>query len=296
MASSPATWNIDYAPPLDWPYFLAHWGGRTTEGVEVIDSERLTRSIEIDGDVGVLTISHDAKLPRLRVSVGTGLGKHQETITRRVRRMVDLDVDLKSVHDCLGADPHLGPMLAAKPGMRIPGAWSPFETLVRTIVGQQVAVKAATTIMGRIVGRLGKPLKSSDRPTLLFPTPLAIAEADLTGIGMPGKRVQTLQNVARAVHEGELTFPETKGDASEWRTALLAMPGIGPWTVEYFALRAMGDADAWPESDLVIRREVERLHPGLGPKERGQMDRWKPCRGYAAVHLWRHSTERPEAG
>lgn len=292
MPPSRVSWEIEYTPPLDWRYFLAHWGGRTTEGVELIDVESLTRSIEIEGNIGVLKITPDPLSSSLEIEIDKSLGKFGDLIIHRVRRMFDLDIDLTQVHDKLGADPNLGPMFAAKPGMRIPGAWSPFETLVRTIVGQQVAVKAATTIMGRIVSRLGTPIKSTLGPKLLFPTPLAIAEADLNGIGMPGKRVQNLQNLARAVHEGLMQFPETKGDTTELRASLLKMPGVGPWTVEYFALRALGDADAWPESDLVIRREVEKLHPELDAKERRQMGRWKPFRGYAAVHLWRHSTER----
>ncbi len=183
------------------------------------------------------------------------------------------------MRDALVADPVLGPLIARNPGLRVPGAWSPFELLVRTIVGQQVTVKAATTIMGRIASRFGTPVAIAglDATAFHFPTPATLARAHWDGIGMPGKRIAALQAVARAIDDDSIKFPAPGEDTAAFRAALLQLPGIGPWTVEYFAIRALRDLDAWPATDLVLKRAVEQ---GATPEH------WRPWRGYAAMHLW----------
>ncbi len=136
--------------------------------------------------------------------------------------------------------------MAANPGLRLPVAFDPFEQAVRAIVGQQVTVKAAVTITGRLIQRLGEPLEDLgyDSISHLFPTPAALAQANLDGIGMPGKRVQTLQRFAAAIASGELSLDLADGPEALVER-LCALPGIGPWTAEYIALRAMGEADAF---------------------------------------------------
>jgi DNA-3-methyladenine glycosylase II len=210
--------------------------------------------------------------------------------------MFDLDIDLSAVHAVLGTDPCLAPMLATHPGLRVPGAWSAFELLVRTIVGQQVTVKAATTIIGRIASRLGQPMGGSEDggPAFLFPTPRALADGNLDGIGMPSRRVACLQNVARAIAERTIPFPDTNEDTDGVKEALLALPGIGTWTVEYFALRALRDPDAWPGSDLALRRAVERFAEASGESAACVSDRWRPYRAYAAIHLWNAAANTQE--
>jgi len=292
MPRGAETLDLDYAPPLDWPFFLRYLGARATAGVEAVDGGCYARTLEIDGEPGALAVSHHPTRPCLILTVRGPLRRHAPRVAGLVRRTFDLDADLEAVHAVLGADPWLKPSVDARPGLRVPGACSAFELLVRTVVGQQVAVRAASTVVGRIADRVGAPAADGpagvERPRL-FPTPRALADADLGGVGMPARRAGALQNLARAVADGAIPFPfpDPEADADGVREALLALPGIGPWTVSYFALRALRDPDASPGTDLVLRRS-------LAGSAAGAPDRWRPFRGYAAVHLWnRAAAEGP---
>jgi DNA-3-methyladenine glycosylase II len=288
MKGRPVTLDLGYTPPLDWPFFLQYLGNRATAGVEEVDQGRYARTIEVAGRAGTLVLAHHPKDARLILTIRGEARGHPEAVLGRVGRMFDLEIDLASVHSVLGADPRLGPLLVASPGIRVPGAWSPFELLVRTIVGQQVTVKAATTIMGRIARRFGQTAEGPDGngPSFLFPSPRVLADGDLGAIGMPSRRVAALQHVARAIADGAIPFPDPDGGAAGVKEALLGLPGIGPWTVEYFALRALRDADAWPGTDLVLRRSLQQQAPPSDPTETPVPERWRPYRGYAAMHLW----------
>lgn len=292
MNDSTTTLALAYIPPLDWRFFLRYLGARATPGVEaVIEPGRYVRTIEVGGDCGRLALSHHPEEDRLLLEIQGEVTRHTPTVLARVRLMFDLDVNLALVHETLRSDPGLGPLLSAAPGIRVPGAWCPFELLVRTIVGQQVTVKAATTIIGRIASRLGTPVDGANpgEPSFLFPSPRAIADGSLASIGMPSKRAEALQNVARAIADKAIPFPsiDLPGNPDEIRQALLERPGIGPWTVEYFALRALRDPDAWPATDLILRRAVAQLHQATSPA----IERWKPYRGYAAMHLWNNAAQ-----
>lgn len=276
MPRPDVTLHLDYTPPFDWAFFLAYLGGRLTTGAETVEDGRYTRAVEIDGDTGVITVAPHASRHQLCVSVREPVARHADVIRVRLRQMFDLDADPAAIRAALATEPRMSALVAARPGLRVPGAWSHFELLVRTIVGQQVSVRAATTIIGRIATRFGHRIQNSDpaTPNLIFPAPEVLADGDLSSIGMPTQRVRALRGVARAVADRALVF--TDPDQSAVRAALLALPGIGPWTVEYFALRGLRDPDAWPGSDLVLKRAVE---PPI-------TEAWRPYRGYAAQHLW----------
>jgi DNA-3-methyladenine glycosylase II len=216
--------------------------------------------------------------------------------------MFDLHADPKAIGASLAADPWLAPLVAASPGLRVPGAWSGFELVVRAIVGQQVSVKAATTIIGRIVQRAGERIEDHPHETTAwrFPTPAALAAVDLAQIGMPGKRIQALQGFARAVADGVVPVDSVGSatfDLAQLRASLLAMPGIGPWTVEYVAMRAWRDADAWPAWDLVLMQAIAARDPALvrPNQQRARTDAWRPWRAYAAMHLWNEVADRAGA-
>ena len=286
--------SLSYTPPLHWLLLVRHLGARATAGVEHVRDDRYTRTVDVDGDTGVLTVSHTPDESSLHMTIQGAAARHAAHLAQRVRRLLDLDADLAAVHEALGADPWLAPSLRAFPGLRVPGAWSPFELIARTIVGQQVTVKAATTIMGRIAARAGRALCGSadGEPHLVFPSPRAVSEADLDAIGMPSKRVAALQAVARAFAEGRVPCSESGGCTDGTKEALLALPGIGPWTVEYFAMRALRDSDAWPASDLVLRRALAECAPGLPPARMlARTERWRPWRAYAAMHLWNKAAQ-----
>jgi DNA-3-methyladenine glycosylase II len=294
MPHESITINLDYTPPLDWGFFLTYLGDRRTGGVETVDGERYYRAIEVGGLTGNLTLAHHPNRAQLVLTIRGGVRKHAQLIAERVRRMFDLDLDPSTIQSAFEADPWLGPLVAARPGIRIPGTWSAFELLVLTIVGQQVTVKASTTIMGRIASRLGRTVSTNgEPPLLLFPSPSTLAEGNLDAIGMPTRRVEALQNVARMIADKAIPFPDSDESPSGVKEALLGLPGIGPWTVEYFALRALREADAWPETDLVLRRLIEQRRRSKTKRAGSVSDRWRPYRGYAAMHLWRHASITP---
>ncbi|HMC69058.1 MAG TPA: DNA-3-methyladenine glycosylase, partial [Mycobacteriales bacterium] len=199
-------------------------------------------------------------------------------LVSRVRRLFDLDADPAGVEDVLGADPLLAKSVARRPGLRVPGTVDGFELVVRAVLGQQVSVAAARTFAGRLTQRCGAAL---DTPrgslTHSFPTAQQVARADLSGLGLTSARVATLRAVAHAVCEGLSLEPTADRDGT--RAALLALPGIGPWTVDYVAMRALGDPDAFPADDLVIRKV-------LGKSAATVAEAWRPWRAYAAMHVW----------
>ena len=292
MNGQTASFELAYVPPLDWPFFLRYLGARATPGVEAVAGHCYIRTFQADGCAGTLTVSHHPTEPRLTIEVRSNSQAPDAFNQKQVRTLFDLDADMSRVNGALAADQFLGPLIAQAPGIRIPGAWSPFELLVRTIVGQQVTVRAATTIMGRIVSRFGRPLSGArpDEPTYLFPEPADLALGNLAGIGMPGQRIAALQHVARAVAENAVRFTDSTEKTAEIKKALLALPGIGHWTVAYFALRALRETDAWPATDLVLRRAVDEFAAESGCPI--PLERWSPYRGYAAMHLWNHAAQR----
>jgi len=215
-------------------------------------------------------------------------------IVQRVRRMLDLDADPMFIAGHLSKDPHLAPVVQSFPGLRVPGGWDSFEIAVRAIIGQQVSIKGANTITARLVKRCGMPLDSpvANLPgiTHLFPNPKALAYADLTGIGMPGKRIETVKQFAKAVAYDQICF-DAVSDPEEIKRKLIKIPGIGQWTAQYVAMRALRQPDAFPGTDLALKREVQEMTRG-SDKERGKKikrpDIWRPWRAYAAVYLWKN--------
>ncbi len=205
----------------------------------------------------------------------------------RLRRLLDLDADSAAIDAHLARDPLLAPRIAARPGLRVPGAWDPFELAVRAVLGQQVSVAAARTLAARLAARHGAPLAGGG-PGLerLFPAPRALAEGDLGGLGLTGARVAALQGLARAViEEPALLAPASDLEATV--TRLSALPGIGRWTAQYVAMRALREPDAFPEGDLGLLRALETGGVRGSPAAlRARSEAWRPWRAYAALHLW----------
>jgi DNA-3-methyladenine glycosylase II len=297
------TASLRYNPPYDWRRIIGFFAARATPGVEFVDAPHAyRRAIDVNGALGTLDVSDDAAGASLRVTVDGDAARFGNAIAARVARMFDVTADCTTIDAHLARDPWFSPLVAAAPGLRVPGAWSAFEIAVRAIVGQQVSVKAATTILGRLVERFGVAIEASgDRfvarvPTparvaatvRLFPTPAALADADLSGIGMPGKRVAALQGFARMLADEPIALDDPQADRAALREALLALPGIGPWTVEYVAMRALRDPDAWPGTDLVLAQSIVTRDATLAKasQQRTRSDAWRPFRAYAALHLW----------
>jgi len=289
----PPELRLPYTEPWSWRQFHSHFALRCLPGVERLTPHSYSRSFHVGAISGWLTMRPLVGQAALGLQLSqSSLGLEQVLLTR-VRRMFDLDSDPAAIAEHLGSDPHLADLIARYPGLRLPMAFDPFEQAVRAIIGQQVTVKAAVTIAGRLVERLGEPLAqaSEDGPLRLFPTPMAIAESPLEGIGMPGKRVQCLRRFAQAVSSGELELHIDDGVESLIEH-LRALPGIGPWTAEYIALRAFGEPDAFPNSDLGLLKAPLWGETGIDARTlAARAEAWRPWRAYAAVYLWQSYAE-----
>jgi AraC family transcriptional regulator of adaptative response / DNA-3-methyladenine glycosylase II len=221
----------------------------------------------------------------LRVSANGSLDL--EHLGERTRRALDLDADPEAIDEGLSSDPRLAPLVARLPGIRVPGTFDGFELVVRAIFGQQVSVAGARTSLGRLVTTAGTPLERPDEAiTHLFPTAEQVAELPPEAFGMPRARAETIRRVAALVSDGQL---DLSGDAprEETLSALGELPGIGPWTLAYVAMRALRDPDAFIAGDLGVRKGCEALGLGATPNailERAE--RWRPWRAYAVMHLW----------
>jgi AraC family transcriptional regulator of adaptative response / DNA-3-methyladenine glycosylase II len=278
------TLRLSRRDPFAAEPLLGFLAARAVTGVEAGSAAGYSRSLRTRGGVAVVTLSpaDGHVLLRARLDDLADL----EDVVGRCRRLLDLDSDPRAVAADLGRDHLLAPLLAARPGMRVPGSAEPFETAVRAVLGQQVSVAAARTLAGRLVARHGDPLREPvGELTRVFPAPARLAEADLDGLGLTGRRIESIRALSRSVARGELDV--AGGDAEEFDSTLAALPGFGPWTRAYIAMRARGDPDAIPVSDLGLRRALERLgEPGDAPSVARRAEAWRPWRAYAAIQLW----------
>jgi AraC family transcriptional regulator of adaptative response / DNA-3-methyladenine glycosylase II len=274
--------------PFDGGALLAFLAARAIPGVEQVTGNRYARTIRSSAGPGLveLTLPAGAKAPppgrrhvllRARLPGLCGVGR----VASRCRQLLDLDADACAIAAVLAADHILATHVKERPGLRVPGAYDGFELAVRAVLGQQVSVAAASTLAGRLAARFGTRLDEPDGwPSLVFPAPADLAEADLSGLGLTAARQATLRALATAVASGGLAL-DHGADPEETAARLAELPGIGPWTVSYILMRAVGDPDAFPGTDLGLRRALGDL--GCPPS---RADRWRPWRAYAAVHLW----------
>ncbi|NUP51937.1 MAG: DNA-3-methyladenine glycosylase 2 family protein [Catenulispora sp.] len=341
------TLRLAYRAPLDFAGLLAWFGDRAVPGVDEVlgggPDAVYRRALRLPHGTGLVELRDDGGVIHAHLSVDDL--RDVAVAVRRCRDLLDLDADPAQLGAALSTDPALAPLVAARPGLRIPGAVDGFEIAVRAVLGQQISVAAARTLTARLVrrfsaielaqeaalvpdaavaalrsatgvlpGQLGAgavdgspvagaviaesgsvtdpaPRSADDRPPLSpFPRPETLAEGDFDGLGLTRRTAATLRILAAAVASGDLTL-DRGVDRAEARAGLLALPGIGPWTADYIALRVFGDPDAFPAGDLVLRRQAERLGlPGTEKALLAHAERWRPWRAYAALHLWASTT------
>lgn len=273
--------QLNYRSPFDWNSLLDYIRMRTAGGVEVVDGDRYCRTARIGKEKGWFTVSNDEEKNALQVNVSAGLARGLMPLLNRVRRLFDLNADPKLISD------HLGALAVRYPGLRLPGAFDGFEIAVRGILGQQVSVKAASTLMTRFCHGFGDPIETPVPDVVrVFSTADKVAALDLErliAIGITSARANTIISFAKAVDRGQVSL-EQAIDPERRIEQLKELPGIGDWTAHYIAMRVLNWPDAFPYSDLGIRKSL-RLEDNKKILEHAEQ--WRPWRSYAAMHLWK---------
>ena len=288
------TLRLGYRPPYDFASMLAFLRGRALPGVERVDDVSYSRVIGTVDAPGWLRVSTwpgatGAADHALKLELHGAQPVELLDIVNRLRRMFDLDADPSAIANALSTSVRLRPLLQARPGLRLPSGWDGFEIAVRAVLGQQVSVAAARTLATRLSRRFGQALPEGHAPGLdhFFPTADALADADLGAIGLTRSRADTVRNVARALRDGVVDF-RSERTLDDFVGRWTALPGIGPWTAHYIALRALGHPDAFPAEDLVLQRAVPNDGSRISAKElTRRAEAWRPWRAYAVIHLWR---------
>jgi AraC family transcriptional regulator of adaptative response / DNA-3-methyladenine glycosylase II len=289
LGGTPETFNLrlGYRPPFAWEALGSFLASRGNSRVERWENGRYLRVVKLGECSGWIAARNDHRSSQLQVEVSFSLLPALTRLQARLRSLFDLDASPAVIDMQLQSDELLATLVSARPGLRVPGTLDGFELCLRAILGQQVSVKAASTLYGRFVEAFGDPVPTPfeglDRSA---PQATAIASASLQEIirlGLTERRAATVHRIARAVGDGELDL--SAGNREDTLAQLLDFPGIGPWTAQYVAMRALGDPNALPESDLGLMRAL-----GVSkPKE--VLERtaaWQPWRSYGAIHLWQH--------
>jgi AraC family transcriptional regulator, regulatory protein of adaptative response / DNA-3-methyladenine glycosylase II len=287
-SSTPLTLKLALRPPYDWAHLIGFFKTRAIPGVEDVSEECYTRTISIDSQNGLLAVQYDPAGTHLHVGITLDDTRSLKAVIERTRRLFDIDADSAAINAHLRRDALLAKSIKVRPGLRMPGAWDAFEIAVRAVLGQQVSVAAARTFAGRLVSAYGEPLKHSpnDQLVSLFPTAQALAEADLGSIGLTKRRAETLRGLSRAFADGLMHF-NTAPELDDIHQSLTALPGIGPWTAQYIAMRAFAEPDAFPTGDLGLLNAMKAMGSEMNTRELDKRaEHWRPWRAYAAMHLW----------
>jgi AraC family transcriptional regulator of adaptative response / DNA-3-methyladenine glycosylase II len=292
--AGPLTVRLPWRDPFDWDGITEFLSVRATSGVEQVADNRYFRTIMINGEPGVIECRAVAADKSVHLTVHGVATQSLFPLVQRVREMFDLDAPVADIAKVFSADRELTNLLRHRPGIRVPGAWDGFELTVRAILGQQVSVKAATTLAGRIAHRYGEPVllpksvavtNTDLRLNCLFPTPQKLARVRFNDIGLVGSRAETIRRVAQAVCNGSLSFDNAQ-DPKDFRHSLTSIRGVGDWTAQYVAMRALKYPDAFPASDLGLLKAIGVSGNAGIKKIRRRAEAWRPWRSYAAMLLW----------
>ena len=280
------TLRLAYRPPLDFHAMLEFLGQRAIPGIDRIGDGAYERVVGPAAASGFIRVTADPQRPELRLQISNADPRAIPQLVRKARRVFDLDADIAAVTTVLVQEPLLHSALSARPGLRVPGGWDAFEVAVRAVLGQQVSVASATTLARRLLAAHGAA-RVDGRPDLdrVFPSPAQLAVAQLESIGLPRSRAATIRALAAAVTEDRVSFRAGQR-LQDFVDSLVAVPGIGPWTAHYLAMRGMGQPDAFPAGDLVLQRILggDRRLSERETEQRSQA--WRPWRAYAVLHLW----------
>ncbi len=285
--------ELRYRPPFAWRTMLAFLAYRAIPGVEKITHDSYSRTLIINDIPGLIYLQFNANENTATLHVSAQLTRHLYQIVQRVRQMFDLNAVSADIEEHLGCDPLLQSIVEKYPGVRVPVAWDGFEVAVRAVLGQQVSVRAATTLVARLVKACGLACDFADADLhTLFPGPAVVSNADLSGLGITMNRIAAIQQLAAITASGELRF-DGSTSTEEFIQQITQIKGIGAWTAQYIALRALGDPDAFPDSDLILLRAAASPGEILKPADlRNKAEKWRPWRAYAVMFLWHDYTQR----
>ncbi|VEB96323.1 DNA-3-methyladenine glycosylase 2 [Cedecea lapagei] len=271
-------YTLSYQPPYDWPWILGFLAGRAVEGVEVVTGNGYQRSFALGEHAGLVTLEPDEDNFCVKVTLSDGLLPVAEEVLQRVKNLLDLGRDPQQILSSLGA------LAAARPGLRLPGCMDPFEQAIRAILGQLVSVAMAAKLTGKVVKTYGTKLEGKG-DWYLFPDARTLANADtlrLKSLGMSLKRAEAIVHLAGEVTKG--LFPlQLPDDVALGVKSLIALPGIGRWTANYFALRGWQASDVFLPDDYLIKQRFPEMTPS---QIRRYAERWQPWRSYALLHIW----------
>jgi AraC family transcriptional regulator of adaptative response / DNA-3-methyladenine glycosylase II len=284
--------KLAYRPPFDYLGMLNFLKVRAIPGVEQVTDEKYVRTIVVGSSlelrqVGRLTVTHDPEKRCLLVNIELDRANQLIMVLEKVKRLFDLMADPIVIIKCLQADKQMSAMVAQNPGQRVPGCWEPFEIAVRAIVGQQISVKGATTLMGKIANIYGQQTDMGR----VFPDANDLSQIDVTQLSMPVKRAQAIKDMSQAVVDGNVDL-KVNSDPANLIHQLQNIKGIGPWTAQYIAMRALGDPDAFLQGDLVLAKVAKRCLGIECDKELVERSKqWQHYRAYACMHLWRQALQ-----
>jgi DNA-3-methyladenine glycosylase II len=266
--------------PFDWEYLLAFLRLRATPGVETVTDTAYSRTITDSAEPQTLSVTYDRTGCALQITY-SGDAAARCTVEIRVRQIFKPDVSTRPIEAFLSRDAWLGGFVTQQPGLRVPGGWSAFEIAVRAVLGQQISVPAATTLMGRLVRAAGTRLSQT---SWLFPTAEQVAQSNLADLGVPASRLETVKSLAAffAEHGDDCLTQANINDR------LLALKGIGKWTAGYILMRTGHDHDHWPEGDLILRKALSKKKEMIAHADLEEaFSQWSPYRSYATIHIWR---------
>lgn len=281
VTGGPYELKLSYRPPYDFSGLLEFYSHHLVSSVESINRGSYERVFKIEDHIGSFKVSHAEKTHELLLTINTPEPKHLFQLVERARRMLDVDSDPMLVSQAFSSSTMLKKILKKHPGLRYPTGWDPFEISVCSILGQLVSVKQARELVKQLVEHYGESVRcpATGREAHLFPTPEILAKSDLLKVKTTSRRRNTIRKFSQLVLKGEIALDSTQ-DPQSFREKLLRIEGIGPWTAEYISLRALGDTNAYPSTDLILKRVKENF-PSFDPET------LRPWRGYAAFYLWK---------
>ena len=296
-AAAPVVLHLSYRPPYDWEAMLTYLRARAIDGVEFVENGIYRRTISREGGHGMVAVAHAPDRHALIATIRFPSVRALQSLVTRVRHLFDVGADVDAITGHLVKDETLAPLIALRPGLRTPGCWDGFELAVRAVLGQQITVEAARRLASKLVLLCGDPVRDSSDSRLArtFPSASCLATADLGAIGMPKARRATVKALAQAAVANPRLF-HPLGSIDESIAQLRAIPGIGEWTAQYIALRALREPDAFPATDIGILQGAARLDGVLStaPELIRRAEAWRPWRAYAAQYLWTVNGGKPQ--